>query len=49
MNAYREDEDKSNSRIGFMQFLWLTVATVAAAYAIYLDLLVTRSGNTPFL
>jgi hypothetical protein len=32
-----------------MQFLWLTVATVAAVYAIYFDLLVTGSGNSPFL
>jgi hypothetical protein len=49
MNAYRKDEDKSNSRIGFMQFLWLTVATVAGTYAVYLDLLVIGSGNSPFL
>jgi hypothetical protein len=30
-------------------FLWLTVATVAAVYAIYFDLLVTGSGTSPFL
>ena len=32
-----------------LQFLWLAVATVAATYAVYLNLLETRSGNSPFL
>ena len=50
MSAYREDDRRrSNSRSGFVRFLWLTVAAVAAAYAVYLDLLVTGSGNSPFL
>jgi hypothetical protein len=46
MNAYREgDRRQGNCRIGFMQFVWLTVATVSAASAVYLGLLVARSGK----